>query len=56
MKTVKLSITIPKPLYEFLEKKAVERARPFGERPNVSREIKQMVQEERDRPAQKQAA
>jgi hypothetical protein len=55
MKTVKLSITIPKPQYEFLVRKAADRAKVCGERPNVSREIKEIVQEKRSLQTQKQA-
>lgn len=56
MKTVKISITVPKPLYEFAEKRAQERARAREERPNISSVFKELLLNERERMNQKKAA
>jgi hypothetical protein len=56
MKTVKLSITIPETLFAFVQKKAVERAQPRGQRPNVSGEFVELLLQERAKKREKQPA
>ena len=56
MKKVKLSITLPKPLFEFVAKKAIARAKNREGRPNVSGEFVELLLQERDRKTKKQPA
>ncbi|HEV2210816.1 MAG TPA: hypothetical protein VG167_18745 [Verrucomicrobiae bacterium] len=49
MKIVKKSISLPKDLFEFAEKKAAQSARESGEPKNVSSYLRRLIAKERER-------
>lgn len=53
MNTVKISITVPKPLYLFAEKKAKKLGREREKRPNVSEVFQDLLRLERKATARK---
>ena len=52
MKTVKISITVPEPLFKFAERRAQKVAKRCLERPNISKVFKDLLAEERERSEQ----
>ena len=56
MNKVRLSITLPEPLFKFIERKAIARAKNREGRPNVSGEFVELLLQERDRKTEKQPA